>query len=42
MRSAYEGPLKINSKIEFNERIKRAFGDKFDTDEDLNSFIELI
>ena len=42
MRSAYDGPLKINSRIEFNERIKRAFGDKFDNDEDLNSFIELI
>ena len=42
MRSSYNGPLKINSKIDYNERIKRAFGDKFKNIEDLNSFIDSI
>lgn len=42
MRSAYEGDLKLNSKIEFTERIKRAFGDKFPTSEALNSFMDSI
>lgn len=42
MRSAYEGTLKLNSKIEFEDRIKRAFGDKFHTIEDLKTFIESI
>jgi hypothetical protein len=41
-RSDYEGPLKINSKVEFDERVKRAFGDKFSNSQDLNSFIESI
>jgi hypothetical protein len=42
MRSAYDGTLKLNSKIEFEDRIKRAFGDKFHTIEDLKTFIESI
>ena len=42
MRSSYTGPLKINSKIDYNERIKRAFGDKFKNKEDLDSFIDSI
>jgi hypothetical protein len=42
MRSAYEGDLKLHSKVEFSERIKRAFGDKFSNVEDLNSFIDSI
>lgn len=42
MRSAYNGDLKMNSKQEFGERLKRAFGDKFKSVEDLNEFIEMI
>jgi hypothetical protein len=42
MRSAYEGDLKLSSKIEFDERIRRAFGDKFKSEEDLKTFIESI
>ena len=42
MRSAYEGDLKLSSKIEFDERIRRAFGDKFKSEEDLKIFIESI
>ena len=42
MRSAYEGNLKLNSKIEFDERVRRAFGDKFANESDLKSFLESI
>lgn len=42
MRSAYEGDLKLNSKVEFDERIRRAFGDKFKSEEDIKSFLESI
>lgn len=42
MRSAYEGDLKLNSKAEFEERIRRAFGDKFKSEEDIRSFLEFI
>jgi hypothetical protein len=31
-RHLYNGPLKIQSKIEFAERFKRMYGDKFDKD----------
>ena len=33
IRSLYEGPFKISSKIEFNERFRRMYGDKFAEDE---------
>jgi hypothetical protein len=33
IRPLYEGPFKISSKIEFNERFRRMYGDKFDKDE---------
>jgi hypothetical protein len=42
MRSAYEGNLKLNSKIEFEERVRRAFGDKFTNESDIKSFLESI
>ena len=29
-RHLYSGPLKIQSKVEFAERFKRMYGDKFD------------
>lgn len=34
IRPMYEGPLRISSKIEFKERLRRMYGDKFDN----NSF----
>ena len=30
MRTLYEGPFRIQSKIEFRERLRRMYGDKFD------------
>ena len=33
IRGLYDGPFKIYSKIEFNERLKRMFGDRFSDDE---------
>jgi hypothetical protein len=33
-RPLYEGHLKISSNIEFNERLRRAYGDKFEGDID--------
>jgi hypothetical protein len=41
MRSSYEGPLKIQSFVEFNERIKRAYGDKF-KDGDIDEFLSYV
>jgi hypothetical protein len=38
LRSLYEGPFKIQSKIEFKERLRRMYGDKFNgTDFDMYS-----
>jgi hypothetical protein len=34
IRGLYEGPLKIQSNVEFNERLKRAYSDKFNGDID--------
>jgi hypothetical protein len=33
IRSLYDGPFKISSKIEFNERFRRMFGDRFSGEE---------
>jgi hypothetical protein len=33
IRSLYEGNFKIASKVEFNERFRRMFGDRFNEDE---------
>lgn len=41
-RPAYNGELRIESKIEFNERLKRMFSDKFSTIEDFEKFTEYI
>jgi hypothetical protein len=41
LRSLYEGPLKIQSKIEYRERLRRMYGDKFN-DSDFNEFSESI
>ena len=32
IRPMYEGPLRIASKIEFKERLRRMYGDKFDNE----------
>jgi hypothetical protein len=41
MRSLYEGPVKIQSTIEFNERMKRAYGDKFNGN-DADEFLSFV
>lgn len=41
MRPLFENPLKISTKIEFEQRIKRMYGDKFDN-EGLSEFISWI
>jgi len=41
IRPLYDGKLKIASKIEFRERLKRMIGDKFDQGE-FDQFIEFI
>ena len=41
MRSLYEGPIKIQSTIEFNERMKRAYGDKF-SGGDIDEFLSFV
>lgn len=33
MRPLYDGHFRINSKVEFNERLKRMFGDRFNDEE---------
>jgi hypothetical protein len=42
LRTPYEGPLKLNSTVEFSNRIQRGFGDLFNTVDDVKSFVELI
>jgi hypothetical protein len=42
MRHLYEGPLKMQSGIEFNERMKRAFSDKFNNQDDIDEFLSFI
>jgi hypothetical protein len=41
MRTLYEGPLKITSKVEYRERLRRMYGDKFNDDdfEEFSNFI---
>jgi len=33
IRPLYEGPLKISSKVEYKERLRRMYGDKFNNDD---------
>lgn len=40
-RGLYEGPLKISSFVEFNQRFKRAYNDKFN-DDDADEFLSYI
>ena len=40
-RSLYEGPLKISSYVEYNQRFKRAYNDKFN-DDDIDEFLSYI
>jgi len=42
LRTPYEGPLKLNSSEEFNNRVRRAFADLFDSENDVKSFIDVI
>jgi hypothetical protein len=41
-RNTYEGPFRINSNNEFNQRIERGFSDLFPSKEGIKSFIETI
>jgi hypothetical protein len=41
-RAIYEGPLKISSHSEFNNRIRRGFSDLFEAEDDTTAFIETI
>jgi len=40
-RGMYEGPLKISSFVDFNQRFKRAYNDKFD-EGDADEFLSYI
>lgn len=42
MRTLYTGPLKIQSGIEYNERMKRSFSDKFKDIKDIEEFLSYI
>lgn len=42
VRSLLESPLKLESKVELKARIKRMYGDKFKSVEDLDSFLDCI
>lgn len=42
VRPLLESPLKLESKIELKARIKRMYGDKFNSIEDLDSFLDCI
>ena len=42
LRTPYEGPIKLNSTTEFDNRIQRAFSDLFEDPKDIKSFIETI
>ena len=42
MRTLYDGPLKIQSGIEYNERMKRSFSDKFTDSKDIDEFLSYI
>ena len=42
VRSLLESPLKLESKVELKARIKRMYGDKFKSIEDLDSFLDCI
>lgn len=41
LRPLFESPLKIHSKIEFDERFRRMFGDKF-TQEEIKEYLSYI
>lgn len=40
LRSSYDGPLRLNSSEEFNNRVRRAFADLFDSESDIKDFID--
>lgn len=42
LRTPYQGPIRLNSSVEFDNRMKRAFGDLFNSTEGLDSFINTI
>jgi hypothetical protein len=42
LRTPYEGPLRLNSTEEFNNRVRRAFADLFDSESSIKSFIDVI
>ena len=42
VRPLLESPLKLESKVELKARIKRMYGDKFKSVEDLDSFLDCI
>jgi hypothetical protein len=42
VRSLLESPLKMESKVELKARIKRMYGDKFKSTDDLDSFLDFI
>jgi hypothetical protein len=42
VRPLLESPLRLESKIELKARIKRMYGDKFKSIEDLDSFLDYI
>jgi hypothetical protein len=42
LRTPYEGPLRLNSSEEFNNRVRRAFADLFDSESSVKSFIDVI
>ena len=41
MRGLFEGPMKVSSFVEYNQRFKRAYNDKF-TDNDIDEFLSFI
>jgi hypothetical protein len=42
LRTPYQGPLSLNSIVEFDTRIKRAFSDLFPEQKDMDLFVEMI
>lgn len=42
LRTPYQGPIRLNSNAEFDNRMRRAFGDLFPTSDDLESFVDTI
>ena len=42
LRTSYNGPLRLNSIVEFDNRIKRAFSDLFPEESAATDFVEMI